>query len=156
MEQTIADLLAAHPVFAGLPAADLALIAGCGRNAAFRDGEYLFREGAEANQFFVVRQGRVAMELFVPDRGGLVVDTVEPGGIVGVSWLFPPYRWQVDGRCVGPVRAISLDGACLRGKCDADPRLGYELMKRFAQVLNLRIESAHLRLLDLYGSPRGR
>ncbi|HWD07708.1 MAG TPA: cyclic nucleotide-binding domain-containing protein [Actinomycetota bacterium] len=156
MHQTIADLLAAHPIFAGVAPADLSLIAGCGRNAAFREGEYLFREGTQADQFFVVREGRVAIEIFVPDRGGLVVDTVEPGDIVGVSWIFPPYRWEFDGRCVAAVRAVSLDGACLRGKCDADPRLGYELMKRFARVLHRRIESAQLRLLDLYGTPGGR
>lgn len=152
MEQTIADLLSAQDVFAGLGPEDLALIAGCGHNAVFREGEYLFKEGGPADRFYVVRQGRVAIEIFVPDRGPLVVDTVERGDIVGVSWLFPPYRWQFDGRCVEAVRAVSLDGACLRGKCDDDPRLGYELMKRFAAVMHRRVESAQLRLVDLYGS----
>ncbi|HEU5001771.1 MAG TPA: cyclic nucleotide-binding domain-containing protein [Actinomycetota bacterium] len=156
MERSIADLLAAHPVFAGLALEDLALIAGCGRNTAFPPGYYLFREGARADQFFVVREGRVAVEIFVPDRGGLVVDTVDPGEVVGASWLFPPYAWEVDARCVEAVRAVALDGACLRTKCDGDPRLGYELMKRFARVLHERIQSAQLRLLDLYGTPGGR
>ena len=52
--------------------------------------------------------------------------------MLGWSWLFPPYLWSSDARAVGVTRAVALDGVCLRGKCDADPRLGYELMRRFA------------------------
>lgn len=155
MERSIGDLLAHHEVFQGLAAGDLSLIAGCGANAVFGAGAFLFREGGAAERFFVVREGRVAIEIYLPDRGSLCVATVGPGEVVGVSWLFPPYRWEFDARCVEPVRAVSLDGACLRAKCDADPRLGYELMKRFAQVLHRRVESAQLQLVDLYGTVRG-
>ncbi len=156
MQRSIADLLAHHDVFNSLPPDDLALIAGCGQNTAIAAGTYLFREGDPADTFFVLREGRVAMEVFVPDRGPLVVDTAEQGEIVGVSWLFPPYRWQFDGRVVEPVRAIRLDGACLRGKCEADPRLGFELMKRFAAIMQRRMRSARLRLVDLYGGAHAR
>jgi CRP-like cAMP-binding protein len=114
----------------------------------------LFREGDPADAFYVVRRGRVALELFVPNRGALTVETIEPGEVVGWSWLFPPYRWHFDGRAVEPVRAIAVDGACLRGKCNADPALGYELMRRFSQVMLERLQATRLRLADLYGAPR--
>jgi CRP-like cAMP-binding protein len=149
--RTISQLIAEHPVFTGLGPADLELVAGCGRNVAFGAGEYLFREGGPANAFFLVRHGIVALEVFVPDRGPLVLDTVGEGELAGVSWLFPPYRWQFDGRAAKDTRAVALDGACLRAKCDADPRLGYDLMKRFAAVAACRMHSARLRLVDLYG-----
>jgi hypothetical protein len=55
-------------------------------------------------------------------------------------------------RAVENVRAISFDGECLRGKCESDPAMGYDFMKRFAQVFMERLESARLQLLDLYGS----
>src|SRR5207249_8173431 len=111
----------------------------------------LFREGQPADAFFLVRHGSVALEVFVPDRGPFVLDTVGEGELAGVSWLFPPYRWELDGRAIEVTRAVSLDGACLRAKCDADPRLGYDLMKRFAAVAARRMHSARLRLVDLYG-----
>ena len=149
--ETVGDLLEHHEFFAGLPQPDLRLIAGCGRNVAFAAGEYLFREGEPADTFYVVRHGRVALEIYAPGRGPLVLDTLGPGEIVGFSWLFPPYRWQFDGRAATATRAIAVDGACLRGKCDADPRLGYELIRRFAGVLASRMHSARVRLLDLYG-----
>jgi CRP-like cAMP-binding protein len=149
--QTIDRLLARQEFFEGLDPEYLDLIAGCGRNVGFDEGSYLFREGEAADQFFILRHGQLALEIFAPGRGPLVVDTVGEGEVAGVSWLFPPHRWEFDGRAVVATRAVALDGACLRTKCDDDPRLGYELMKRFARILHHRLQSARVRLLDLYG-----
>ena len=149
--QTLAELIASSPVFAGLPADHLALIAGCAQNVGFEGGKLLFREGDEADTFYVVRRGRVALELHTPERGGLVIETADPGDVVGWSWLFPPYRWHFDARAAEEVRAIAFDGACLRGKCEEDSKLGYELMQRFAQVMIGRLQHTRFRLLDVYG-----
>ena len=149
--QTLDELIADAPVFAGLRPADLTLIAGCAQNVAFEAGKLLFREGEPADTFYVVRRGRVSLELHTPERGGLVIDTIEPGEVVGWSWLFEPYVWHFDARAAGPLRAIAFDGACLRGKCEDDKALGYELMKRFAQVMIDRLQHARVRLLDVYG-----
>jgi CRP-like cAMP-binding protein len=111
----------------------------------------LFREGEPADIFYLLRRGRVALELHAPERGGLVIDTIEPDEVVGWSWLFPPYRWHFDARAASEVRAVAFDGACLRGKCDDDKELGYELMKRFGQVMIDRMQHARVRLLDVYG-----
>jgi len=86
-------------------------------------------------------------------RGRLTVETVHPGHLVGASWMLPPYRWLFDARAVDDVRAIGVDASCLRNKCDADPRLGYQVMQRFLPVLAERLESTRLRLLDLYAPP---
>jgi CRP-like cAMP-binding protein len=149
--ETLDELIAHAPVFAGLGSENLALIAGCAQNVGFDDGELLFREGEPADSFYVVRRGRVSLELHTPERGGLVIDTIEPGEVVGWSWLFEPYVWHFDARAPGPLGAIPFDGACLRGKCDDDKELGYELMKRFAQVMIDRLQHARVRLLDVYG-----
>jgi CRP-like cAMP-binding protein len=149
--ETIETLLHEVPLFEGLAPAELELIAGCGSNVRFREGEVLFREGDEANTFYVVRHGTVALETFVPARGSVTIETIEAGEVVGWSWLFHPYRWHFDARALSLVRATGFDGACLRGKCEADPRLGYDLMSRFAQVVIERLQWTRLRLLDVYG-----
>jgi CRP/FNR family cyclic AMP-dependent transcriptional regulator len=150
--ESIAELLEAHPFFKGLEPEYIALIAGCGVNVAFREDEFIFREGDPAEHFYIIRHGRVALETFVPGRGPLVIETISEGDVLGWSWLFPPYRWSSDARAVDVTRAVALDGVCLRGKCDADPRLGYELMRRFAQIIMDRLSATRLRLLDIYGN----
>ena len=150
--QTIEQLLAEAKAFNGMSGEHLALIAGCAQNKVFEDGEYLMREGDPADTFYVVRLGRVALEIFVPQRGAVTLETVEGGDLVGWSWLVPPYTTAFDARSLGTTHAIELDGACLRGKCEADPALGYDLMKLISAVFVERLQDTRLRLLDLYGT----
>ena len=150
--QTMEEVLSSHPFFAGLNAGAMRLIAGCASNVHFAEGEFLFEEGHEANQFWVIRRVRVAMQLESPGRGAIVTDTMDEGEVVGWSWLVPPYRFFADGRAVTPVSATALDGACLRGKCEADPELGYQLLKRVTSVMYQRLQSTRIRLVDLYGT----
>jgi hypothetical protein len=80
------------------------------------------------------------------------VQTLREGEIVGVSWLIPPYRWSFDAKSLeDDVRAIGVDAACLRAKCEADHDLGYALMKRCVSVLAERLQATRLQMLDVYG-----
>src|SRR5262245_16093131 len=149
--QTLEELVAQSPVFTGLEERQLELIAGCGHLAAVREGERLFREGDTADAYFLVRRGRVALTTYVPARGDVTIETLDPGEVIGWSWLFQPYRWHFDARAVEDAGLIVFDGGCLRGKCDADHTLGYELMQRFAQVMINRLQRTRTLLLDVYG-----
>jgi CRP/FNR family transcriptional regulator, cyclic AMP receptor protein len=151
--RTIDQVLGELPTFAGLDPGYLEFIAGCGANRVFEAGERLAREGDPANSFFVIRHGRIALEVAAPGRGELMIETLGEGAVVGWSWLFPPYRWSFDARAMEQTRAVAFDGACLRGKCEQDKALGYELMQRFAAVMLDRLQATRLQLLDLYGEP---
>jgi CRP/FNR family transcriptional regulator, cyclic AMP receptor protein len=148
---TLDTLIADSPVFAGLDPAYLELIAGCAQTAGFEADQYLFREGDQADTFYLVRHGRVGIETVVAGQGALTVETVDAGDVVGWSWLFRPFRWHFDARAIDPVRAIAFDGACLRGKCDQDHTLGYELLNRFSPVMLERLLATQLQLIDVYG-----
>ena len=151
--RTLAEYLPEHPFFAGLDGAVMDLLVGCARNVHFKEGEVVFRPGEPANTFYVIRHGRVALDIHDPRRGTIVVSSLGDGEVVGWSWLVPPYRWMFGARAVTSVSAVALDGACLRGKADEDPTMGYALMQRVASVMYDRLQDAQLRLLDLYGSP---
>jgi CRP-like cAMP-binding protein len=148
LEQVLADV----PILEGLSGEDLALLAGCAHNVRFAAGDFLFRESGPADVFYVVRHGTVALELYVPGRGPVTIETIGGGEVLGWSWLFPSYRWHFDARAVSLVRATEFDATCLREKCDRDPVLGYALMGRFAQVIIERLQATRLRLLDVYGN----
>jgi CRP-like cAMP-binding protein len=148
---SLESVLAEHPFFRDLPEPHLDTVTGCVSNVVFSPGEFVFREGQAADRFYVVREGRVAVEVFVPNKGAVTIETVEGGEVLGWSWLFPPYRARFDARALNAVRALALDGACLRTKCEKDPALGYELTRRFTDVVVARLEATRMQLLDLYG-----
>lgn len=149
--QTLDDILTEHPFFKDLEAQYVHLIAGCASNVRFNGGEFIFREGEEANEFYLIRHGKVALEIFAPGRGPIIIQTLNAGEILGWSWLFPPYHWHFDAKAMELVRAIALDGRCLRDKCAEDVRLSCELLKRFALILEQRLQATRLQLLDVYG-----
>jgi len=94
-----------------------------------------------------LRAGRVALEVNKPGAR-VTIQTVGESEIVGASWLVPPYRRGLSARAVELTRALSFDAACLRGKCEADHDLGYEMMKRFLPVLIQRLRAARLQIRE--------
>ena len=136
-----------HSFFAGINESFTDLIAGCAKNVRFEAGQYLFRAGEPADQFYLLRQGRVELNLST-SQGEMTIQTLGEDEVVGASWLVPPYRWGFDAQALDLVRAISLDATCLRGKCEADHDLGYEMMKRFMPILIHRLQATRLQLFD--------
>jgi CRP/FNR family transcriptional regulator, cyclic AMP receptor protein len=149
--KTIENLLYQHPFTVGLEDEIIALIARCAKNVVFQKNEYVFREGGDAEYFYLIRHGTVALEMFAPGKGPFTFLTVREGGILGASWLIPPYKWTYDARTVEPTRAIAFDCRCLRDKCEADHHVGYEMMKRFVPALIERLQTARAQGADLYG-----
>jgi len=147
----IEELVAEHPFFEDLSPENLELVAGCGRNVVFEPGAYLTREGEPADCFYLIRKGRVSVEIHMPPGGATVIQTAGEGEVVGVSWLFEPHRWNFDVRATETTRALHFDTACLKRKCENDPRFGYLVMSKFSALLMERLQATRLRLLDLYG-----
>jgi CRP/FNR family transcriptional regulator, cyclic AMP receptor protein len=144
----IEELLRQHPFAQGLEDSVVALVAGCAKNAVFQPGDYLLREGAAADCFYLIRHGAVALETFVPGCGAVAFLTVKAGEILGADWLVPPHRSSFDARAVELTRTIAFDGNCVRGKCEADHHVGYEMMKRFIPPLVQRLRMARLQSLE--------
>jgi len=150
MVESLEDIIAGHSFFSDLDERHVQSLTGCAANVRFDAGTYLFREGEQANHFYLIRQGKVAIEISAPPRKPIIVQTLSDGDVLGWSWLVPPYEWRFHARAVEPVRAIALDGNCLRARCEENHDLGYELLKRFAQLITQRLEATRFQLLDVY------
>ena len=150
---TLEPLLKEHSFFLGLKPEYIQLLVECASNICFEAGQMIFHREEEANRFYLLRHGRVSVEISSPGKQAIVIKTLTDNDVLGWSWLFPPYQWQFDARALELTRAIALDGRCLRGKCDNDPELGYEMMKRFSFIMLESLQATRLQLLDLYGLP---
>jgi CRP/FNR family cyclic AMP-dependent transcriptional regulator len=150
MVETLERIIEEHRFFHGMEERHIDLITGCAKNVRFEDGGIIFREGDEANEFYFIREGMVAVELMVPQKGFIRVQTIGEGDVLGWSWLVPPYRWRFNARACKSTRALAFDGKCLRTKCEQDHDLGYELLKRFAYIVTERLDATRLQLIDLY------
>lgn len=151
--ESLKGLLSEHPFFADLSPQHLETITGCAKNVRFDAGEYIFKEGEHADEFYLIRSGKVSAEIYVPHAEPIIIDIVEEGNVFGFSWLFPPYRWHFDARALELTRAIAINGGCLRDKEEKDHELGHILMKHFAQIMQQLLAATRLQLIDMYRNP---
>ena len=149
--ESLDTILEGTDLLRGLPRRHLQAIAACGTTVHYEPGEYLARWGDVADSFWLVREGRLSLALDVAGRAELTVAVAAPGDFIGFSWLGPPHQMQFDVRALTHVEAVRFDGRAVRGHCNADPWLGFELTKRFAGLAAERIEAMSMQLMDVYG-----
>ncbi len=147
----LTEVIGRHPLFAGLDPTHLELVAGCASNVRFAAGQQILQEGKVANTFYLIRYGRVSVDVYSPGRGRVTIQTLHKGDVLGWSWIVEPYRWHHDARALELTRALAFEASCLRKKSDDDPAFGYALIRRFAPLIAQRLERAELQLLDVYG-----
>jgi len=146
------ELLGTHPFVVGMEQAQLARVAECVTGIThFASDQVVFHSGGVARVLYLLRSGDVALEVPAPGAGTRIVATLHGGDALGWSWLFPPYTWHFDARATEDTRLVTFDGLCLRTKCEKDPALGFELMKRFSRIMTQRIEALSFQLMDVYG-----
>lgn len=151
-EPEIMPCLQEHPFLQGFTAEHLVAIGRCARWCDIGAGQYLWRQGEPADCFYLIQSGQIALEIMIPNQGPLQIETVGAGEVFGWSWLTPPHRWLFDVRTVTDVRAVVLNGACLREQCERNESLGYAWLNRLVPVIGHRLETTRLKLLELYES----
>ncbi len=146
------EILREHKFLAGVSPGTIALLSEKASLVSFEPGALLLREGEDASTIFLITRGRVAIEIHAPPLGPIVIDTVEPGHVVGLSWVAAPFRWQFDARALGPVEAVAVDTQDLRDDLAMHQEASAELHQRLSVVLLERLQATRIRLLDLYAN----
>jgi CRP-like cAMP-binding protein len=127
--------------------AELDTLATAASEVIYPAGHRLFADGEYADKFWLIESGNVALDLLVPGQGPVVVDHIGIGGIVGWSWLLPPYQWAFGAVCVTEVKAYRFDAKAIRELCSADPALRMELTSRLFEVVARRLKDTRTRLI---------
>ena len=142
------ELIAQQPFFQGLSVHHLELLADSAMETQFKAGQWIFRQGDPANRFYLILEGKVSIDSEVRERGMIPIRTLGPGDDLGWAWLFPPYYMHFSAWAIDPTRAIFFYGTRLREQCETNHELGYQLMKRIAQVVVQNLNATQQRLLE--------
>ena len=150
--ENLARFIQEHPFFVGMNDTYIQTLTGCAKNVRFAEGQFIFKEGENADLFYCIRAGQVALEIHAPQAGAIRIDTRKTGDVLGWSWIVAPYHWSCDARAIEEVRALAFDGACLRRKCESNENFGYEMYKRFVPLMHRTLQATRLQLIDVYGT----
>ncbi|MFE1409298.1 cyclic nucleotide-binding domain-containing protein [Streptomyces sp. NPDC058746] len=140
-------------VLAALAAEHRGRLMALARDVALPGGTRIFEEGEEADRFWIIRSGTVALDIHMPGRGRVVIETIGAGSLLGWSWLCPPRQWHLAAETRESVRAWEFDAAAVHDLCVEDTALGLSLVTAVAESIGDRLRATRTRLLDLYGPP---
>ena len=147
MIEVTAAALAAQPFLRGIPPSQLGRLAEAASDVKFPEGHRIFDDGGHAATFWLIQCGHVSLDMRVPGEGPVIIDSIGMGELLGLSWLFPPYRWSFGAGCVSAVEAFEFDAAAVREYCAADPVFSYEFSRRLIPVLATRLQSTRAKLI---------
>jgi CRP-like cAMP-binding protein len=151
--QSIEEYLSAHAFFSGLDDSFMKLLTSSVKEAQIKEGHVLFQQGKPANKFYLVRSGKISVQVPALMGPALELQTLGEDQILGWSWLIPPYRWNFHARALEDSDVLEFDGSAILARCEEDPKFGYELFKRFASLMSERLDAARQKMMDQWDPP---
>jgi CRP/FNR family transcriptional regulator, cyclic AMP receptor protein len=148
-----AAILGTQPLLRRLPADQIERLFACARHISLPAGVRLFDEGAPAHCFWLIEAGQVALDTLVPGDGRVIIEKLGRGDVVGLSWLAPPYQFQYGATATQALQAFEFDSSAVLAACDADPALGYALLRRLFAIASRRLQATRVRLVDVQMHP---
>ena len=148
VELVIQKQLTDSPFFAGLAPAFINFLAAHARMRTVKEGEVLFHYGERAQSFYLVKTGHIAVEVAAIEGPALELQDLGPGAVLGWSWLISPRRWSFQARAKTSAEIIEFDGDAVLAECEANPKFGYELLKRFSTLMSERLQHARQRMIE--------
>ena len=140
--KTLEDILARHPFWNNLPPQYFPLLIECAVIERFRPGEQIFKKGYDAEHFYLIHHGKVALQTaYVPGEGLITIQTLGVGEALGWSWLFPPHQWHFSARAIEPTEAVVFKADALRNKAKETPAFGYDLALRVGGIMLQRVRN---------------
>ncbi|RMF29279.1 MAG: cyclic nucleotide-binding domain-containing protein [Candidatus Nitrosothermus koennekii] len=144
----LVEMIKNHALFKDIDA-DLTPLVEYAKDIIFQKNDFIFHEGEDANSFYLITYGKISLELSTAHRGRIIIQTLGKDEVLGISWLFPPYKWHFDARALELSRVVKLDANLVMRRCEEDNRLGYYLMKRFAGVIMKRLQAVRFQLIEM-------
>lgn len=136
------DFLGKVDVFKGLNEEQLASVQkGC-REKEYQSGSRLFGEGEDANDIWMVIEGRVDLRFDLP--GGITseastVSTESTSMAFGWSSFVPPYKYSLSAYCSSrSCKILRLGREYLMEILEEDPGMGYLVMSNLAGLISTR------------------
>jgi CRP-like cAMP-binding protein len=150
---SIAEYIASHDFFAALNDDYLKLLAEFATERQIASGKVLFQQGKPADKFFLVRKGKVSVQVPALVGPALELQVLGKDQVLGWSWLIPPYRWNFVARALEDTEFLEFDGRAILARCETDPRFGYELFKLFTALMSERLNAARQTMMDQWNPP---
>lgn len=149
MAANVTEALRSHPFFRDFPDEDLTPVEKISEIVEYSEGEKIVETDKPADQFFLILEGDVLIEVESQEGGELPIQKISSGKILGWSWLIPPHDWEFDASASTDLTVVEIDGDKLRALCDENPDFRDRIKSQLLDVLAERVSAIRYLLLDI-------
>lgn len=146
--QSSTEYLSAHEFFSEFSDDVLKFLCECSSTREIKKGQILFRQGEHADKFYVVRNGRISIQMPAIMGPTLEIQTLGKDQVLGWSWLISPYKWNFQTKAEEDSELLQFDGTAILARCEQEPKFGYELLKKFAGLMSVGLNAACQKMMD--------
>jgi CRP/FNR family transcriptional regulator, cyclic AMP receptor protein len=146
--QSITEYLSTHEFFSEFSDDDLKFLCEYSSTREIKKGQILFLQGENADRFYVVRNGRISLQMPAIMGPTVEIQTVDEDQVLGWSWLISPYKWNFQTEAEEDSELLQFDGAAILARCEQEPVFGYEVLKKFAGLMSERLNAARQKMMD--------
>jgi CRP/FNR family transcriptional regulator, cyclic AMP receptor protein len=146
--QSTTAYLSTHEFFSGFSDGILKFLCECSGMCEIKKGQVLFRQGENADKSYVVRKGRISIQMPAIMEPTLEIQALGEDQVLGWSWLISPYKWNFQTMAEEDSELLMFDGTAILAQCEQEPKFGYELLKKFAELMSMRLDAARQKMMD--------
>ncbi|MDQ7839948.1 MAG: Crp/Fnr family transcriptional regulator [bacterium] len=153
---SLAEALRSAQLFGALEPQHLEKLAAIATEVTWTEDQVVFREGETDDRLYLVVEGLVALEMYIPNRGRTTILTAGTHEVFGWSAAVPVVgKKTASARALQRTRAIAIDADALCAVCEQDHHLGYYLYRTLSHVIASRLTATRLQLLSVYAVGKG-
>jgi len=106
----------------------------------FREEEVVFKEGDKADTFYMLRRGKILLEVDISEIISMSLGSVKTGLSFGWSALMNDSSYTSHAICSEPCEVIAVSGEEFLTLLRKDHTVGYHVMEGVARIIGDRLE----------------
>lgn len=137
------EILRSLDLFSGLTEEQLDTLVPATELVEKKKNESLFNVGEEANDIFVLLEGKISIQVKLSSRPETVdiVMLQNKGQLVGWSGLFEESHYTAKGACLADSKLLRVNGKTLMAALEMECSAGFEVMREISKVISTRIRN---------------
>ena len=106
----------------------------------FEENEYIFRQGDKADRFYMLKKGKVLLELKINANITVFISSIKAGYSFGWSSMLDDENYTVDALCSEPCEILSFRADKVKRLFEEDHSLGYIMSQRLLRIIKKRYD----------------
>jgi CRP/FNR family cyclic AMP-dependent transcriptional regulator len=139
----VTDLLRDTTIFRDLDDDELALVANVCAQESFVSGQYVFREGEDGNQLYLIAEGQVRISRDVPGSGEEAFAVLKAGALFGEMAVFDGTERSTHAIATGGATVLTITRSDFETLLDLNRELAYKVLWACVRLLSSRLRSTN-------------